>query len=741
MLDPVESRDMGRGIETLNQPPQEEVDLGSWGIPETLLASQQNVTLVAGSQRREQLWRPQSFREARFAETASRQDEQEPQEQLRPLPPSLSDAISNMQNDGSAAAGTSALRRPLPRPPALKGSRPSRRDRTVSFHEFTSPNPDTMVEAAEIERPGSSMSMLDRGRFQHPAFPDTPVNDDTNATHSLEPDKQEELADPSEISRPGSSSSVLNRGRFQHPAFPHAAVAPSQDGLIVAQSEARSPHSRQVSFGSTSQTGHRATGSGSSQQPLVGDPSNPFAMPAPAGPRASRFDPKLGDHTRQSSQDNGLGHDQQADARKDHDESLAPVPRPTDNSRRAVGMTMFRPKTLIMPTPLQGTIYPSSSAPLVDSRGFLHGKKPMPLNAVRPASLIGSLPTMGSMNTLSLSQRIFSDSLPVDGARGKFFVGGAQEEGHFGLHAIGGRDSAVYVDERDVEHAPGAEDWRTVRPVPGLSLMDKLEEKKAMIQSQKRQFMGDSRPTMMTRDDESRHTLFDLVKEGPTSPESRLDNASMRGRNMERGDRGRSVFGVDQVWQREVAKLRLQQDAERPADELSAVPLSPHDYELEADVTQWGFRGHQLAYPADQGLPPLPVSASTQDTMTTARTAPVLPPILTAAQLAASQNRHDDIDHWGASSDEEDVPRRRARPQKKTKDRKHGRVASQDVSSDDDAPLTQLVRADKRVPYKTMDDDSSEDEPLSRLVASLFVSCVIEANADLSFGFFETGAS
>jgi hypothetical protein len=82
---------------------------------------------------------------------------------------------------------------------------------------------------------------------------------------------------------------------------------------------------------------------------------------------------------------------------------------------------------------------------------------------------------------------MFSDSLTVDGARGEYFIGGARQDGEVAFHQVGGRPVEEVEQGQDMrDENPGTEDWRPVRPVTGLSLMDKLEAKKSAMHGKRR---------------------------------------------------------------------------------------------------------------------------------------------------------------------------------------------------------------------------------------------------------------
>jgi hypothetical protein len=439
-------------VEDLEQEePHGEVDLASWGIPEAFLDKRpldkrdsRSIGRLASP--RSPPYRTQSVRAMSMVGTEPLKYEPE---DLRPLSPSVTNAISSMPTVPPHVDYSD--RAVVPRAPALKGDK-SKRNRTVSFHEFSAPQDDehgTDPEPMEIIRPGSSMSVLSRGRYEHPAFPP---------------------ASPIGASGRMSSASSSYPINVPLPASPASALGAPESIYLNTPGE---------------------------------EIANPFSLPAPAGSRVSRFDPKVAAHQRTSSRGSVMldrpdsratgyfGADPGvSDSQSRYDQPGSPAsPRSSQMQSR---MRLLRPKTLLMPTPLQGQLDPSDSTPQdgLDKRGFMVGRRPFPPGSVRPNSLLGSLPTSKSGNVRLATQRMFADSLAVGGSRGEYFVGGADADGEVAFHQLGGQ-----AFEEDEEHTakvaaqPGTEDWRPVRPVTGLSLMDKLEEKKA-AQMAKRRFVS-----------------------------------------------------------------------------------------------------------------------------------------------------------------------------------------------------------------------------------------------------------
>ncbi|WVF71818.1 hypothetical protein IAT40_006626 [Kwoniella sp. CBS 6097] len=249
--------------------------------------------------------------------------------------------------------------------------------------------------------------------------------------------------------------------------------------------------------------------------------------------------------------------------------------------------TLLRPKTLIMPTPLANRPPPTIREPKLPE-GYTLGEKPLPYEA----RTMGDRPGM----PMSLSQRTFRSSLMVGGTReDEFWVGGAEEEGEVGVQS---RE----LDEGAIMRKPGK--------LYGKSLMDQLEARKAALKGRQRVFTGDARPAMMARS-----TIYEMptVSISPTSPEQQqyqqypssrhssmlpvpgqIPGEQPQGRapllafdsngelhptspgglmappqNDRQGRiaKSKSVFGVDQIWEKEMSKLRQMQEDERRAEE------------------------------------------------------------------------------------------------------------------------------------------------------------------------------
>ncbi|WVW82685.1 hypothetical protein I302_104696 [Kwoniella bestiolae CBS 10118] len=491
---------------------------------------------------------------------------------------------------------------------------------------------------------------------------------------------------------------------------------------------------------------------------------NPFALPAPPPELGSRFDPKVLEtqrrsdeqdqsqvrfHSRQSEQ----GHRPQPYSSKSRssfyevtsptepqfdDQPLTSPPpisrikdpervweelptpeqfgRPLMPKRYSTSarlhlnrLSMPRPKTLIMPSLLANQREPPPRE-IKLPEGYTLGEKPLPYGAKtegeRPRS---------QFHPLSLSQRTFRGSLMVNGLRDDEFVGGTENEGELGLRQ---RE----LDEGALERRPGK--------LYGRSLMDELEARKMAQKGRQRVFTGDFRPAMMARS-----TMYDppTISFSPTSPPQA--GSADRPHSMHPGDRGRapllsfdsngdihptspnnlgvpdaqgriakskSVFGVDQLWEKEMAKLKIIQEQEKRAAEARRKMEEEKEMKRESRKLKGKGKGRESMIP-----PPLdiPKDISTEDVLGISpiqRAADLPPAIQYSPEKAASRPHHEEEEEteeeqrklslgglFSPNSDDEDAPV----------------PAPHDFAQ----TLNPLAKDEES------DDDSEEDVPLSKL--------------------------
>lgn len=349
-----------------------------------------------------------------------------------------------------------------------------------------------------------------------------------------------------------------------------------------------------------------------------------FAVPPPPPERASRFDPKvqrdrvvstasLGTHMLSPSPDPGSPRPESA---------LSGRPLQPGRDRPYSRIELMRPKVLIMPSPLQQSA-PSGSKPTQVREGFelTTDGPPLPPEARTfgrsTASLLspshtGDGFTPNPRTSMTLSQLTFRNTLMVDGQRDVAFkdieerLRWATQDGEQAALDVP-NDSTPALPTMEITEA--ADMPRGKRPpgkLYGKSLIDDLEARKAEMKGKQRVFTGDQRPSMMARPSMQRSstlidpeslkrpasTMLPLVSSQSTpglGPDglTRRNSAhaktlinfddeipgAPRGSFLAADNRGggvsntRSVFGVDTIWERELAKLREIEAREKAEEE------------------------------------------------------------------------------------------------------------------------------------------------------------------------------
>lgn len=260
-------------------------------------------------------------------------------------------------------------------------------------------------------------------------------------------------------------------------------------------------------------------------------------------------------------------------------------PKYGNQAYRMARQQLLRPKTLIMPSTLEGTERPTATVHIPE--GFTLGEKPLPEEA--RASILNQ----GKGVPLSLAQKTFRSSLMVGGTRENEFFQGQADEGE----ALPGISEEERLQAEQERRQPGK--------LFGTSLIDQLEARKNQQASRKRVFYGDNRPSMMARSMHTKSTLLDPnaldpptgepdarpksyapvggdrpISYAPGDPRPKsyapgvpttinfpdedhedgdIGNAATTARQTNMNARqanARSVFGVDTVWEREMAKLK-----------------------------------------------------------------------------------------------------------------------------------------------------------------------------------------
>lgn len=175
----------------------------------------------------------------------------------------------------------------------------------------------------------------------------------------------------------------------------------------------------------------------------------------------------------------------------------------------------------------------------------------------------------------------------------------------------------------------------------------------------------------------------------------------------------RSVFGVDQVWQRELDKLRAQEEHEK---EMARKEEEEARRKREKKKKGKGKgKERALDQPAviDEPSPEVYRSSMSLEPPSLAVSLPSEQEPQASVEAAALAPALD-VDEWAAASDDEDDDdddddKKQRRPPRKSKPV----TKDSDSSSEDDVPLSRAYAVKSMPP---VDDESSDDEePLSRL--------------------------
>ncbi|OCF71486.1 hypothetical protein I204_07544 [Kwoniella mangroviensis CBS 8886] len=505
---------------------------------------------------------------------------------------------------------------------------------------------------------------------------------------------------------------------------------------------------------------------------------NPFALPAPPPELGSRFDPKVLQTQRQSIDDHDhnqrRSYSRESEQRpqpysarsrssfyevtspsephsgpddqpltspppisriKDPERTWEDIPTPEQFGRPLMPkrystsaqlqlnrLSMLRPKTLIMPS-LLANERPPEPRQIKLPEGYTLGEKPLPTGAKtegeRPRS---------SYHPLSLSQKTFRSSLMVNGLRDEEFVGGTENEGEMGLRQ---RE----LDESAIERRPGK--------LYGRSLMDELEARKMAQKGKQRVFTGDSRPAMMARS-----TMYDppTISFSPTSPpqpgsadrphsvhypggagrapllsfDSNGDIHPTSPNNLGVPDpqgriaKSKSVFGVDQLWEKEMAKLKMIQEEEKRAAEFRRKMEEEKEMKRKSKKSKGKGKNRESFVPP----PPfdIPKGTSTEDVLgiSPIHRASDLPPALQYSPEKATAQRPEHTHDEEEEEDTEKEERRRLSLGDLFSPASDDENASESGPAPHDFAQT-LNPLAKGTEELDEDEDPEEDVPLSRL--------------------------
>lgn len=434
---------------------------------------------------------------------------------------------------------------------------------------------------------------------------------------------------------------------------------------------------------------------------------------------------------------------------------------PDRGSWRYSKLDLMRPKVLVMPQPLQSGEGENEGPVLRD--GFLHSTDGPPLPpGARTNAVATRFPSSNSISasnngltfnpraSLTLAQLTFRNTLTFDGQRDVSYV---DIDAAIPRVEDDGEQATVPIPEEPDEFGQLRTDASPRQPgsLYGRSLMDDLERRKAQMKGRQRVFKGDDRPSMMQRG-RVQSTLIDPTTLQRSASGTVLDQTQdpQRSRMGPRTssaplldfDRDRlgsdvaktkSVFGVDQLWEKELAKLQKIEEAERQAE-------AENERRAEAKVTR-KRRGKAKATTV--------VTPGVQtDASRAASPPPLLPnvpatggkPVPTTQTTPSESESEEEVKlhrprrssvgtfqtlgakGWFASSDEEDgkvgapsrKPRQAGQPRQSPaitrKLSSHHTPHPPDSDSDDIPLAAQLSRI-----ARSNESDSDEDKPLAAL--------------------------
>ncbi|THH19763.1 hypothetical protein EW146_g1459 [Bondarzewia mesenterica] len=568
-------------------------------------------------------------------------------------------------------------------------------------------------------------------------------------------------------------------------------------GLLNDEQEENSFAFRPPSPGQTSRFDPKAArerkmsvgtvGSMGSRNMLAED--NPFALDPPSRP--SRFDPKAAAHARTTS---NISFGSRMLPDNDAVSVMSGQPLQYSKNRPYSTLELMRPKVLVMPSPLQGIMTGPEPPKLREGFELSTDGTPLPpgartsrrasqtlLTDIRPPA--SAVPIASNSFTpnpradLSLSQLTFRNSL---------MVGGQRDVAYSDFDARLKR--ATEEGEQIVDEIPQEEEEEPVRPVTvvvdepvahgrpvgklyGKSLIDDIEMRKAKMRGKQRVFTGDDRPSMMARGQIRRQsTLIDpaslqrtvstnLAPLSPNDPQplgrrhsigpkpllSFDDNTTPAGAHLSAApgvSHSRSVFGVDTLWEREMAKLKeieAQEEEDRKRTEAAELDKKSNN---KGKKKKKG-KGKEKAEPQDESPTP-PTDAAEPRVSAEPPVLPDIPKGITRGPppppndddtesesedsdaAGPVQKAHADAEHWYASDDENENggPVRTVGVGPRYPNRARGRPsAAQGAGSDseEDLPLVATIdramqRATRLVSASAAADDSDEEKPLSTLL-------------------------
>ncbi|KAF9009081.1 hypothetical protein BDQ17DRAFT_1349492 [Cyathus striatus] len=498
---------------------------------------------------------------------------------------------------------------------------------------------------------------------------------------------------------------------------------------------------------------------------------NPFVLDAPT--HISKFDPKAATHARTTS-NASMG----TRMLLDHDQISIATGAPPERERRfSTTRELLRPKVLVMPSPLQpiGPTMPPPDENSTTRGGFQITTDGPPLppgarssrRASQTLTMFETAPPKASnpftpnpLLDLSLSQKTFRDTLTAGGQRDPY----VDIDGLLPRATQDGEqvelDPIVHEMETPLPIAPVETDntapSRPAGKLYGKSLIDDLENRKAQMRAKQRVFTGDQRPSMMAREQTRSSTLIDPASLAIRPQSQHMSSFGPQPQTLSRRNSSnikpllnfdddskvipvspsqplpssRSVFGVDTLWEREMAKLREIQARER---EEEARRIQEQDMESKQGKKK-KKKGKKSDVPAGEleqaAFPEARISVEP----------PVLPDIERAPRRVPrpvddgedDQSDSDASDglvpahvtiepagwHAGSSEDEDTGPRRTVGVGLRYPSKRRRKVAPKaEHDSDEDTPLAAVIRKPrKQDPWLQSPVDSDEEEPLSMIL-------------------------
>ncbi|TFK55690.1 hypothetical protein OE88DRAFT_1652114 [Heliocybe sulcata] len=514
---------------------------------------------------------------------------------------------------------------------------------------------------------------------------------------------------------------------------------------------------------------------------------NTFAVRPPSPSRTSRFDPKAMAHQRTVS---NASWGTQALLNRDDAASVAPSGMERNQERRYSKWDLMRPKVLVMPSPLQGTMPMKQSAPGLRSKeGFELSTdgRPLPPGA-RAARRASAMPIASNSFTpnprmsLSLSQLTFRNTLMVDGQRDVAYddieenLPRATEDGQQVVLPTPVLEEPVPTAMTVVtEPEPEADKpRRAAGKLYGKSLIDDLEERKAVMRGKQRVFTGDERPSMMARGSLQRTSTLIDPAELQRPPSQRIDSFRSQPELARRNSLGtapllnfdddkklsppgpvlearmpksRSVFGVDTLWEREMVKLKQIEESEKAEAEERRKREEAEEAKQRKKKKGKG-KGKAVETPDASPSPALEVQEPVSRTSAEPPVLPDIPPVRArrapppiddddeaesesdsgseAGRAPARKLSDTRGDNTGWASDEEAGPIKTTGTGLRYPTRKASRPElfqlKVDDESDEDLPLAAtLQKATQRGTTQPPASDSEEDEPLSKLLTKSFM--------------------